>query len=159
MSEVEYRLARAGDREGVIKLWRGLIEFYGDSFRHYGSRTDMDILRNSFEKLLADERSRIIIAACEEEIIGTVTLLKQYSSWTGSYYGRIEDVFVAPEWRRQGIGESLLNFTYKIAEEENLSRLELHVLADNREAKGLYEKCNLVDNGSLVYTYMLEGSS
>ncbi|WP_226667762.1 ribosomal protein S18-alanine N-acetyltransferase [Microbulbifer aggregans] len=58
----------------------------------------------------------------------------------------ILDVAVAPEWRRKGVGESLLQRI--IAQlPEDTARMILEVRASNRAARGLYHKLGFSEDG------------
>lgn len=52
----------------------------------------------------------------------------------------IEDLAVAPEYRRRGIAAALMNTARTQARESGAESMELHVWGFNREALALYEK-------------------
>jgi ribosomal protein S18 acetylase RimI-like enzyme len=52
----------------------------------------------------------------------------------------LEDLFVDPKFRRQGLGEALLARLARIAVERGCGRLEWSVLRWNELAIGFYEK-------------------
>lgn len=56
--------------------------------------------------------------------------------------GHISSVTVDPEWRRQGIGESLLRFLIDEARTLGLERIELHATPDG---EGIYRKLGFHD--------------
>ncbi len=153
---MELGYARRSDNEQVIGLWKELIDFYGENFEHYGSQVDEGQLQRSFNYLLANDGFQLIVAREGELVLGTCTLhCNPFSSWTNSHYGRLEDLIVTGEHRGKGIGKGLVDFSLKTARKEGLTRVELHVLADNQRARRLYLQAGFENNSSLVYSHML----
>lgn len=62
-----------------------------------------------------------------------------FSSWTGRRGLFLEDLFVAPEVRGQGVGLALLKRLAGLAVEMGCGRMEWNVLDWNEPAKGFYE--------------------
>ena len=62
-----------------------------------------------------------------------------FSSWTGKRGLFLEDLFVAPELRKQGVGLDLLTRLARMAVTEGCGRMEWNVLDWNNSAKGFYE--------------------
>lgn len=56
----------------------------------------------------------------------------------------IENLYVAPEFRKQGIGSSLLNYVARKAQVYECSRIEWWVSRHNREACSFYKKMGAV---------------
>ncbi len=52
----------------------------------------------------------------------------------------LNDLFVAPEGRRQGVGRALMDRARRLAVETGARGLVLETEADNQTAKGLYEE-------------------
>lgn len=153
---MESRRAQASDAREVVDLWVQLIEFYGEHFSHYGGDLQEDLLLRSFHHMLEEDSFHILVVS-DPGIVATCTLhLNRFSSWSGSYYGTLEDFIVHQDSRREGIGRALLSKALEEAREEGLSRLELHVLSGNLPARKLYERLGFSGNDSLVYSIMLE---
>lgn len=62
-----------------------------------------------------------------------------FSSWTGKRGLFLEDLFVAPEVRGQGLGLELLKRLAAVAVAHDCGRMEWNVLDWNNSAKGFYE--------------------
>jgi GNAT superfamily N-acetyltransferase len=62
-----------------------------------------------------------------------------FSSWTGKRGLFLEDLFVAPELRGQGVGLDLLKRLAAMAVAADCGRMEWNVLDWNNSAKGFYE--------------------
>ena len=61
--------------------------------------------------------------------------------------GNLDNIAVAPAYRRQGIGEALLKEILRRAREKALAVLYLEVRAGNRPAIALYEKHGFLEVG------------
>lgn len=152
---MECRLAQEGDAQAVVDLWCQLIQFYGEHFSHYGGELDQEALKASFFHMHKGESFRIMVVE-NPQVVGTCTLhLNRFSSWSQSFYGTLEDLVVHQDWQGQGLGGALLTYAREVAQRENLSRLELHVLAENRLAQTLYQKQGYTFADSLVYSILL----
>ncbi|MFN7400644.1 MAG: GNAT family N-acetyltransferase [Sandaracinobacter sp.] len=61
-----------------------------------------------------------------------------FSSWTGKRGLFLEDLFVAPELRGQGVGLALLKRLARLSVSMDCGRMEWNVLDWNESAKGFY---------------------
>lgn len=88
----------------------------------------------------------LVVENEKKEIIAMALYFFAYFTWVGkSLY--LDDLYVLPEYRNQGIGSSLLSEIYKIAKTENCRRLRWQVINWNTEAIKLYQKAGAtIDN-------------
>ena len=98
--------------------------------------TEPDLLRDGFG---ATPRFRCVMADHEGTPAGFALFFTSYSTWRGHHGIRLEDIYVTPSKRRQGIGKALLIHLAKIAIAEGCPRLEWDVLDWNAPAIGFYE--------------------
>lgn len=76
----------------------------------------------------------------ESPIIAGIALFYfAYSTWKGKMV-YLEDLVVNQSYRRQGIGEQLLESVFQFAREENANQVRWHVLDWNEPAIKFYEK-------------------
>ncbi len=73
------------------------------------------------------------------EAAGFALYFTSYSTWRGHHGIRLEDLYVTPEKRGQGIGKALLAHLARIAVDQGCPRLEWDVLAWNTPAIAVYE--------------------
>lgn len=140
------RYATVQDIDAAVGLLQRIAGMYDHGH-------DTEVMRASVEYALAHpERARFIVAETSKGIAGIASLhLGHFSTFTNTWYGHVEDVFVDPALRRRGIARSLLDFMEEEARKLQLSRLELHVLNDNLGARQLYEKYGFHSIDSTVY--------
>ena len=99
--------------------------------------TEADLLRDGFGPT---PRFRALIADCDGAPAGFALFFTSYSTWRGHHGIRLEDLYVTPELRGQGIGKALLACVAQIAVAEGCPRLEWDVLDWNAPAIAVYER-------------------
>lgn len=81
-----------------------------------------------------------ILAEYEGQTVGFALLFSNYSTFLTKPGIYIEDLFVRPEFRRQGIGKALLAYVAQLAVERDCGRLEWSVLDWNEPAIAFYQR-------------------
>ena len=101
-------------------------------------KTSPDVLRRQ----LRDEHPpfRCVIAEVDNEPCGFALYFHNYSTWRGSAGIYLEDLFVDPTYRGQGIGQALLKFLAKATVSTGGHRLEWSVLDWNESAIQFYRQ-------------------
>ena len=112
-------------------------------------------LRRGYEdslRQLTDPLKESYVAASQDGIAGFTIL-----NMKGAFVGYIQTVCVAPEWRNQGIGSRLIEFSEKriFTEAPNVF---MCVSSFNTKAKDLYERLGYEIIGELK-DYILSGQS
>jgi GNAT superfamily N-acetyltransferase len=102
--------------------------------------TEADLLRDGFGPT---PRFWCVIADIEEggkaSPAGFALYFTSYSTWLGHHGIRLEDLYVTPTKRGQGIGKALLRHLARVAVEQGCPRLEWDVLKWNTPAIDVYE--------------------
>lgn len=108
------------------------------------------------EKILADNRSIMLVAEVEEELAGFIAAignnLKRTQHRAYIVIGLLE------EFRGKGIGKSLFEQLFIWAKQNGITRLELTVIKENDRAFNLYRKMGFVLEGEKVHSLMIEGA-
>ena len=76
--------------------------------------------------------------------LGFALFFHNYSTFLGRPGIYLEDLFVKPEHRGQGVGRALLRFLARLAQERNCGRLEWSVLDWNESAIGFYKSLGAI---------------
>ena len=79
---------------------------------------------------------KVLAARAEDQILGVVFLAYRLSVSAGGLFASIEDLYVRPEARRQGIGRALLRAVDELCAERGISYVEVQV--EEREAELFY---------------------
>jgi len=85
-------------------------------------------------------QTEVAIAYAGDEPTGFALWFHNYSTFLGRPGIYLEDLFVKPEWRGQGIGGALLGHVARTAVERDCGRLEWSVLDWNEPAIGFYKQ-------------------
>jgi GNAT superfamily N-acetyltransferase len=83
--------------------------------------------------------------------VGYMLCFYTFSSFLGRRGLWIEDIYVRPDWRRQGVGAELMAYAARRCVAESLARLEWSVLDWNDNAIGFYKArgATLLDDWSV----------
>lgn len=139
------RWATRWDRKAVVAM-------VGELARQHGVEPEEKRLTTAFEYALAHPNQvRYAVAQQDDQTVGTVVLCEAYSTWQAALYGTIEDFYVVPEARGQGVGTELLQLIVGEARKRGYCRVELQVQEDNDAAWKFYEARGLRFTGHLVY--------
>jgi GNAT superfamily N-acetyltransferase len=82
----------------------------------------------------------VVIARAGTVPVGFAVWFYSYSTFLGRPGLYLEDLFVVPEWRGQGVGRSLLAHLAGIAVTRGCGRMEWSVLDWNEPAIGFYKR-------------------
>jgi len=93
------------------------------------------------EHLFGSKRAaEVIIAKLGKKPVGFALFFTTFSTFVGRPGIWLEDLFVLPDNRRQGVGRALLRVVAQIAVQRKCGRLEWSVLDWNQPAIRLYRK-------------------
>jgi ribosomal protein S18 acetylase RimI-like enzyme len=148
---LQVRPATLEDVDAVAPLFQAYREFYG---RTPGG--EAAFLR---ERLVAAE-SRVFIAeaGAPSTAAGFAQVYPTFSSVRLRPVWILNDLYVAPEWRRRGVAAALLDAVEVAARAAAVVRLELETAPDNGAARSLYESRGwTVADGMVRYGLELDG--
>ena len=136
MPAIATRIATTSDLDAVTKLFDDYRQFYGQPECLDSSRAFMsDRLQSTDSVVLVAETGRLA---------GFSQLYPIFSSVSAQRVYLLNDLFVATDFRRQGVGKLLLGASRDFAEEAGALRLELATEHDNVAAQRLYESVGYV---------------
>jgi GNAT superfamily N-acetyltransferase len=128
------RAAEERDVEGIFNLILGLAAYEQLSDRVTGNP---ELLRSH---LFGDRAyAEAIVAELGDLTIGFALFFPTYSTFLTQPGIHLEDVFIQPEYRRQGVGKALMTAMAKIAHDRGCGRLEWSVLEWNQNAIDFYQ--------------------
>ncbi|MGA8723648.1 MAG: GNAT family N-acetyltransferase [Acidimicrobiales bacterium] len=122
-----------GDVDEVLELIHHLAEYER-------SASSVLIDRGLLEAALFCASPRVFghVAEREGRLVGMAIWFVTFSTWTGHHGIYLEDLYVRPEARGQGIGTSLLAELAALARREHYTRIEWSVLDWNEPALAFY---------------------
>lgn len=129
------RPATISDVPTILRFIRELAEF--EKLLHEVEATKEKLRQTLFG---ADSRAEVIIAERAGVAEGFALYFTSYSTFLAKNGIYLEDLYVSPSSRGQGIGTALLRRLAQIALDRGAGRLEWSVLDWNEKAIALYRK-------------------
>ena len=129
---IRVRLASIEDLDALVPLFDAYRQFYRQPSDPDGARR---FLAERFEK----HESIIFLALADETAIGFTQLYPSFSSGAMARTFILNDLFVAPNSRRGGVGRALLAAAANFARNAGAVRLTLSTELANTAAQSLYE--------------------
>ena len=137
------RQARRDDRDALGALWVALLEEQAALDVRFALAEDaLERWRNDFPGWLHDERRRLTVAEAEGELVGFIAAQR----WTPPpVYAEarevfIDEVYVRPEMRGQGVGTRLVEDTKAWAATLDADRLRLRMLEANEAGRRFWQR-------------------
>jgi GNAT superfamily N-acetyltransferase len=136
---LEIRIATEADVPLILSFIKELAGY--ERLSHEVSATE-DLLRKS----LFGERqgAEVVVGYRGDEPAGFALFFHNFSTFLGRPGIYLEDLYVKPELRGQGVGRSMLAYLAKLAKERDCGRLEWSVLDWNEPAIKLYKSIGAV---------------
>lgn len=119
----------------ILEFIRGIAEY--EKLLNEVTATEADIRESLFGKRPAAE---CVLAFWDGRPAGFAVYFHNFSTFLGKAGLYLEDLFVKPEFRGNGIGKALLIRLAKIAKDRNCGRFEWAVLDWNSSAIEFYKK-------------------
>ncbi|MGI0479941.1 N-acetyltransferase family protein [Geminocystis sp. CENA526] len=133
-NNLNIRLATIDDVETVFQLIQALADYEKLSHEVTGN------IENLEKHLFGNPTyAEAIIAELDDKSVGFALFFTNYSTFLTKPGIYLEDLFVLPEYRRQGIGKALLNYLINLAKKRDFGRVEWSVLNWNQSAIDFYE--------------------
>ena len=129
------RPANKNDAALLLSFIRRLAEY--QKLAHEVVACEADLRRTLFGEQPSAEA---LIAEYTGKPAGFAIFFTNYSTFLAQPGIYLEDLFVLPEFRGQGIGKTLLEFLTVLALERNMGRLDWSVLNWNVPARKFYEQ-------------------
>ncbi|MBV9849373.1 MAG: GNAT family N-acetyltransferase [Armatimonadetes bacterium] len=130
-------LAERGDLSALLAL-----------YRHLHARDPVlsaDALVGHWDAILANLLLRYVVARARGEPVSTCALtLVPNLTRAARPYGLIENVVTHPDWRRQGIGTSVLHYALDLAWEANCYKVMLLTGRADEPTLRFYERAGFV---------------
>ncbi len=137
--------ARAHDIHTIAPLFDAYHVFYGQE-------SNLDAARSFLSARFTDQDSVIFLAFHDDMPIGFLQLYKTFSSVSLLPYYILNDLFVKKEFRKQRVGEALLEKAKYHCRQMGYKGLALETAIDN-PAQKLYEKLNWKKNTEFFHYF------
>ena len=132
-NDLSIRFAQEEDIPEILNLIRELAEY--EQLAHCVTATT-EILRTS---LFGDRRTaEVLLAVAEGKAVGYALFFHNFSTFLGKPGIYIEDIFVRPAFRNNGVGKAFFQKIAALALERDCGRIDWSVLDWNQSAIDFY---------------------
>ena len=144
--ETVIRPADPGDAEKLVEFNVAM------AFESEGLRLKPGDVERGVKSSLDDPaRGRYYVAERGGRILGQIRVTREWSDWNNSEYWWIQNVYVAPPARRQGIYAALHRHVVDLADEAGACGLQLYVDKGNQDAQAAYRRLGMNASHYLIY--------
>jgi ribosomal protein S18 acetylase RimI-like enzyme len=132
---VNIRKIEARDEARWRVLWDGYCRFYERDISE-------PITRHTWERLMAFVSPVHAIVADDDSagVVGMANYILHDNTWTLTPVCYLEDLYVDPACRAQGVGRQLIDWLVAEMKMQGWSRLYWNTRENNYRARGLYDK-------------------
>jgi len=151
---MEITKAQPSHISGIVELWKELMDFHKalDPFFTRSEEGHVSFGRHT-KKLLESEDALVLVALDKGNIIGYAIseIVERPPVFQRRKYGIISDMAVKSTHRRKGIGEQMLKKLLKWFQLQNISRIELRVVVQNKIGYSFWKKHGFNDYMHVSY--------
>lgn len=127
-----------------------------DAYRQfYGQPTDVDAARDWLRNRLRFGESKVLVARQGEAIVGFAQLYPSFSSVRMARSWILNDLFVLPATRRQGVARALLEAAADFARNDGAAMISLETTRDNATARATYRAAGWREDATQWYSLAL----
>lgn len=139
MSSPLIRAALPSDEADWRHLWRGYCDFYQ-------AKLADEVTRRTWQRILdPDSAIMCIVAELDGQVVGFANCVVHENTWETSPVCYLEDLYVSPDARRQGVARALIEWLHNAMRAEGWARLYWMTQADNAQARRLYDHFTQAD--------------
>lgn len=136
---IEIREPDRQDKAQWLSLWQGYTRFYG-------SPQPAEVTEHTWQRMLAAASPMLgRFAVVDGNVVGFAICILHEGTWVKTPICYLEDLFVAPQMRGQGIARTLIQALQTEGKEKGWSRLYWHTRTDN-PARRLYDEFTPADD-------------
>ncbi|WP_102782579.1 GNAT family N-acetyltransferase [Thalassospira sp. GB04J01] len=147
---IDIRSAAKADRDA----WSGLFRDY---MAFYGCEPSDAVLETTWSWIMEPKGPmECLLAVNGNQVVGFAQYRAVPETLTGAWFGQLDDLFVAPQARRVGAAQTLMERLEDIARMRRWFKLTWITADDNATARRLYDQIGKASNW-VVYEQMLEG--
>jgi ribosomal protein S18 acetylase RimI-like enzyme len=134
-----------------------IIKLFDDYRVFYKYPSDIALAERFIKERLENNESVIFVALADDAPAGFTQLYPLISSGRAIKNWVLNDLYVAPNHRKQGIGEALIKTATEFATADGAAFLQLETAIDNYNAQRLYENIgfNKQEPDPSVFVYRL----
>lgn len=133
------RLAVESDAERIGLMWSEMVAYHArfDAATFRAAENGADLYASSVRDRLQDPSARILVVEIDKEVVGYVSGI--IADITNELFqplrcGLLADIYVCEAFRRQGLGQALVERLCLWFRDQDIAHFEWHVSARNQAA-------------------------
>jgi len=116
------------------------LALFQDYVAFYKADVPAAVIDLTWSRLMGDDESMTGIGATvDQQLVGMALIVFHRSTWSATGYCYLEDLYVAPTARGQGVGRALIEAVYSAADARGATRTYWVTENDNVIARRLYD--------------------
>ena len=148
---LKIRPARHSDLARILLLIEAYYTFDSIDF-------DARVIRPAFRRLLRDKSlGRCWVVDAAGALAGYAILTYNYDLEFGGTEGIITEFFIAPNYRREGLGASMIGTVLEFCRSARIGTIELQVSRGNRRARAFYQALGFEPSDRIVMSIDVTG--
>ena len=148
---LDIRRAKSADLESLVSF------AVAEAREAEGIKKDSERVRQGVATALKDDSIAMywVLEINNTGVIGSVSIVKEWSDWNSGYYWWIQNMYILPEFRGKGLMQQLIQALKEAARNEGALELRLYVHKNNAQAISAYQKVGFFDADYRIMTMSL----
>ena len=122
-----------------------LVDFMAEFYAEANYNLDRTRATEAFAAVLADDRLGLVwIIEAEHQDVGYAVLAFRYAMEYGGLIACLDDLFVRPDWRNQGLGAAALIELRSFCETEGIRAITVEAGDNNGPAQAVYRRAGFL---------------
>ena len=142
----EIRPATVEDTEKIVQF-NIAMALESENLRIEGEKVRLGVHKSLSNPLMG----RYYLAHRGDDILGQIRVTLEWSDWNNASYWWIQNVYVIPSERKQGVYSALHNYVKALAREAGACGLQLYVDEQNESAQAVYKNLNMAQSHYLIF--------
>ncbi len=141
--------AAPADLDALARLFDAYRQFYGQT-------SDLEGARDWLRSRLRFGESKVLVARQSDAVVGFTQLYPSFSSVRMARSWILNDLFVLPATRRQGVARALLDASAAFAREDGAAVISLETSRANDAARATYRAAGWQEEDTQWYSLALK---
>ena len=145
---MEFRIVRVGGKN--YSLFEDMVFWRENGFEREALYTPVS---EQIVKELKNPNLYLYAAMVDNRYVGWISLvyIPKVGKWKGHGHIYIDELWVEPTFRRQGLAKELMKKADELKEELKAAGIRLYVNINNPIAEMLYESCGYSEDGQAIF--------
>lgn len=151
--DIQIRKSTPDEVPAIVRLMRDFAEF--EDLGDYCEINEDRLLDVMFGD---DAFVEGLVAFHQGEMVAYALFYPYFASFRGQCGYYLEDIFIAEEFRRNGLGEAMVRIIARLAKQRGFERIDFQVLEWNTPAVKFYEKLGALRDDSERHFKFIDNS-